>query len=482
MGMPDLRDSRQSLTGTPLAKRWMDSAGTWLRENWTGLLSLALGGLALGALKAANSADYPTYLAIGIVALAFGTWSAELLKAKETWFWFVIRVGLFFVLAQVLFRPFAPSDRLGSTAIEGWTGSKTVFWAYLFVHGIFLFPIVTYLYLELRRWGWRWIRAAWRALGEWRGMAGFVIAMMLSAMVYIAIVLGVSVIVLAGPLILVSLALMLRPRLPVIERFWMLTVFLALSLSVAVEVVVFKGDISRMNMVFKFYYQIWVLLGIAGAVALGWLWQRASINLPQLSGGWRTAAVMLVTAGLLYTPLAARAKISERFNEGAPPGLDGMAYMKDAVYSEQDHDLTLRWDYDALIWMQDHIAGTPVVAEGQSSHEYLWGGRVSIYTGLPTLFGWQNHQRQQRGVTIPGSLIDQRLQDVALLYGDPSIVTATKILKRYDVKYVYLGELERTYYPPESLAKFDRMAQAGALSVAYQNPGVTIYAVTTKDQ
>ncbi len=469
----------QRLFSVPSASPWLKFV-QWMKPNWTGLLSLVLGGLAIGALRATNTADYPTYVGIGIVALAFGTWRAESLKAKETWFRFVARVGLLLGSSLVFFAPFTQSDRLGGTTLEGWLGSKTPLLEYIFVHGIFLFPIGTYLFIEMRRWGLRWAGAAWNRLGEWRWLVGVPLAIGLLAIAYFAVFKGVGVIVVAVPLMLVTGVLMLRPRLPVITRFWMLMVFLALSLSLAVEVVVFRGDISRMNMVFKFYYQIWVLLGIAGAAALGWLWQRASIDLPQLNGGWRTAAVALVIGGMLYPPFAARAKLSERFYDGAPPGLDGMAYMREAVHVENDRELRLRWDYEALTWMQDHIAGTPVVAEGHSRHEYLWGGRVSIYTGLPTLYGWNNHQRQQRGVVVPHSLLDRRIQDVALLFGESSIATAQKILDRYGVKYIYAGELEKAYYPAESLAKFDRMVQDGVLRVAYMNPGVTIYEVVER--
>ncbi|HLF28853.1 MAG TPA: DUF2298 domain-containing protein [Anaerolineae bacterium] len=455
--------------------------GGLARAWWPGVLSLILGGIAIGALRAANTADYPTYVGVGIVALAFGTWAAESLREKGTWLRFILRVGLLIGAATLLFMPFGQSDRLGGTTLEGWQGSKTELWAYLFVHGIFLFPIVTYLFLETRRWGWRWMSALWNRLGSWRWLIGVPAGIVALALLYFALT-GVTVVFVAAPLIAIAGVLMLRPRLPVVTRFWYLMVFLALALSLAVELVVFRGDISRMNMVFKFYYQIWTLLGIAGAVALGWLWSRSSIVLPRFNRGWRTAMVVLAAAGLLYPPFAARAKLSERFTEGAPPGLDGMAYMRDAVYSEvndagEEHLLQLRWDQEALMWMQDHIPGTPVVAEGRSRHEYLWGSRVSIYTGLPTLFGWANHQRQQRGVVVPGSVIDQRLQDTALLYGEPNLVTTQKIIQRYGIKYIYVGELEKMYYPAEGLAKFDQMVQEGALRIAHENPAVKIYEV-----
>jgi YYY domain-containing protein len=453
----------------------------WLRTNWPDVLSLMLGGLTIGALRATNTADYPTYVGVAIVALAFGTWPAESLKEKDTWFRIILRVGLLLGSAILLFSPFAPSDRLGGTAIDGWTGSRTEWWAYVMVHGIFLFPIVTYLFVEMRRWGLRWSVAAWNRLGAWGWLVAVPAVAVALVMLYFALT-GVTVIFIALPVIAASLPLMLRPRLPGATRFWLLMVVLALTLSLAVELVVFRGDISRMNMVFKFYYQIWVLLGIAGAVALGWLWARLPVEAPRWSGAWRTMMVILVAAGLLYPPFAARGKLAERFYQDAPLGLDGMAYMADSLYTEVDnagtaHELNLRWDYEALNWMQDNVVGTPVVAEGRSRHEYLWGGRVSIYTGLPTLMGWGNHQRQQRGVVVPHSLLDRRIEDTQLLFSDPSVVTAKKILDRYDVRYVYVGELEKMAYPQDGLAKLDRMVQDGMLRVVYQNPGVKVYEV-----
>jgi len=342
-------------------------------------------------------------------------------------------------------------------------------------------PIATYLWIEMRRWGTRWLATAWRRLAVWRWLVSLPIGLLALAMLGLLLS-GISILAVAGPLILLLLGLIIRPRLPVVTRFWMLMVLLAIALSAAVEVVVFKGDIGRMNMVFKFYYQIWVLLGIAGAVVLAWLWQRAEFDMPRLYGGWRITVVVLVVGGLLYPPFAARGKLSIRYNEGDPPGLDGMAYMRRATFSEpvttdSVQTLELRWDFDAITWMQDNVVGTPVIAEGRSRYEYLWGSRVAIYTGLPTILGWEHHQRQQRGLVVPGSVIDQRKRDVQLLFGEDNLVTTRKILERYGVKYIYVGVLERAYYPATALAKFDRMTAAGELQVAYQNPRTTVYEV-----
>jgi uncharacterized membrane protein len=47
------------------------------------------------------------------------------------------------------------------------------------------------------------------------------------------------------------------------------------------------------------------------------------------------------------------------------------------------------------------------------------------------------------------------------------------------VRYIYIGQLERTVYPPEGIAKFEQMAQQGLLNVPYRNQAVTIYMAPT---
>ena len=77
----------------------------------------------------------------------------------------------------------------------------------------------------------------------------------------------------------------------------------------------------------------------------------------------------------------------------------------------------------------------------------------------------------------PGSLVSNRIQDVNSLYNTPNPEQAQEILNKYDVSYVYVGELERNYYWPEGIAKFDQMAEAGILEIVYQDEAVTIYKV-----
>ena len=97
-----------------------------------------------------------------------------------------------------------------------------------------------------------------------------------------------------------------------------------------------------------------------------------------------------------------------------------------------------------------------------------------MYTGLPTIVGWDWHQRQQRAV-LPPTLVTSRIADVTKLYNTTDPVVATDILMKYDVKYVFLGQLERAYYLPQGIKKFQSMVDLGLLRVVYDNDGASIY-------
>ena len=56
---------------------------------------------------------------------------------------------------------------------------------------------------------------------------------------------------------------------------------------------------------------------------------------------------------------------------------------------------------------------------------------------------------------------------------------AAAFLKKYNVKYVIVGQLERAFYVPEGIAKFERMAQAGLLKPVFTVGQTTVYEVMT---
>ena len=181
---------------------------------------------------------------------------------------------------------------------------------------------------------------------------------------------------------------------------------------------------------------------------------------------WIVVCLALLVAGMIYPVLATAARTD---NFTLARALDGTAYMAT--------DPTNQGDARAISWLNDHVSGNPVIVEGaRSGSEYTHYGRVSAFTGLPTLLGWDGHEVQWRVNWFQqpghGDMIGQRLDAVTRIYTDADSQRVLALLHQYSARYVYVGAAERELYPSTNLDRF-----AGFLRVVYQADGVTIYAV-----
>jgi uncharacterized membrane protein len=259
---------------------------------------------------------------------------------------------------------------------------------------------------------------------------------------------------------------------------------MALAITFGIEFIRMKPDIARMNTLFKLYIEVWVFLALTSAWALWYLlaYRRPSQGFTRrmLHGIWIALVVLLVGCGLIYTVAGTRDRLRDRFAM-LPMTLDGTAYMQEAVYSQEASQgrpsvrLTLEYDAEAIEWLEQNVQGSPVILEGRAD-QYQWGSRISIYTGLPTILGWHWHQTQQRPTDTYS--VDGRRAIVEEIYNTTSPTRAMNMIRNYSVKYVIVGELERTRYSADGLAKFDAL-DGSELMLAYQNPGVKIYEVLT---
>ncbi len=462
--------------------------------DWGEWLGLALLALVLGELRVNNTWDYPTYL---LVALG-GVFLGRIHGRRGAWWsevWPVLKRFLFLALAStLLFQPFHARYGAAYTSVELWRGPRTAPGDYLVIHGLFLFILV--IYALNRAFGYQARGALARSvrlsfgqplrIGRYMRLAdrlvqpraayqvGWLGIMALAAFSAASVMVHWWLVGLALPLLVVGMSLSLRRDLPPAERFAAMLFSLGLVLTVAVEVVVLRGDIGRMNTVFKFYLQVWVLWGVAAAVALAALSSRWGRWRPAWREAYQLGLGLLLCGAALYPLTATGAKINDRFDRSLGPGLDGTAYMQTAQYYDQDRLLELRHDLEAIRWLQDNVRGSPVILEAQTPL-YRWGSRISIYTGLPTVIGWDWHQMQQRAV-VPGEAITWRLDDVRRMYETTDEEELVRLLKLYDVSYVYVGELEEAHYSGEGLAKFERLA-GSLFDVVYRQGPVTIYQV-----
>jgi len=265
------------------------------------------------------------------------------------------------------------------------------------------------------------------------------------------------------------------------EQFAALLGLAGLAVLLGVEVFYLKdflggGDWRRMNTLFKFYIQVWLLLGVACAVLLPRLldvvesWRSSAARWL-----WSLALVALLAASLVYPVLGTAARVEDRFPGARPPvgTLDGMAYMTVGSYAwpDEGNRIDLQYDYEAIRWLMDNVRGTPVVAEAALPYYREGGLRVSSMTGFPTLLGMHQSEQRYDWQVGPRDGLARELYETTL----PE--RALEIIRELRIQYIYVGKLERTVYAAAGVEKFDRMATERALRVVFRNAEVTIYQV-----
>ncbi|MGD8758770.1 MAG: DUF2298 domain-containing protein [Anaerolineales bacterium] len=559
-----------SVAGIAWAVSWLLAAEKQKRRRRIDIIvGLFMGGLILGSLRATNTWEMPLYLGVGVLAVAAAAWVRARRKlgvelaililalliglrqtanpwatpmylvlgalgaALLTWLLdqgprlkILFRSALYSLIlviaAVVLFQPYIRWYGQGYSAVDLWQGSHTSLGAYLTVHGLFLFVLLTWMAWETRQW------MAATPLSDLNRLRPYLsILLLAAAVVVIATIVLLAREVAIAPLVILASSwaglLLLRRDMPLEKRIVLLLTACGLVLTLAVEVIVLRGDIGRMNTVFKFYLQVWTLFSLSAAAAFVWLLPEVPSWRPFWRVAWSVITGLLVFAAALYPLTATPAKIMDRMAPESPHTLDGMAFIPYASYYDLGQVYSLDEDYRAIRWMQENIQGSPVIVEANVP-EYRWGSRFTIYTGLPGVLGWNWHQRQQR-VATGTDVVTDRAIDIATFYTTPSLQEAWGFLQEYGVRYVVVGKLERIYYesvqpcwpmgegvtcdmagrpmgmfPPEvspaacealdpsaedsplvcptyGIAKFERMQAQGMLRIIYQDGETMIYEV-----
>ncbi len=455
------------------------------------LLAIMLGAIAVGMLRATNTWDWITYMVFGVVGLGY-TWVMRTrafkwtLLSRRALIDALVAVGGFVAITFAAAVPYLTWFVSNYNSVLPWEKGKAPIWGYLTIHGLFLFVIVSLLAWDTAR----WLRSVQvKSLrGTYNVLAiGIVIITTVLIGAFVLFLLGTPVTIIVVPLIVWIAVLFFRKGQTLSMHFLLAAAGLALALTLAVEYVVLAGDIERQNTVFKFYLQAWLMFGVVSGVGVAVLIRQLRAWSAPLRNGWSTAFIILAATAAMFPIMATLGKSIYRFDTSQPLTLDGIVYMQYASYHEYPAErfaadpsfahFSLDGDYQMIRWLQENIQGTPIIIEGQSDREYLWGGRVSINTGLPAVIGWRWHQSQQHTLETMGRQVDMRLANVNAFYQTTEIETALRILRFYDVSYIIVGDLERAYYTPEGLAKFGTMVEQGYLELIYEQGNSRVYHV-----
>ncbi len=489
------------------------------------VLLLAMMPLTVGAIGAINTWDLPTYLGVGVLAWGIREWKGQGKIRIVPTLLFVVGLA---AAALVLYLPFYRNYTTVFETGVGLTYIKTQMGPWLRIWGFFLFVALTYILVELRRRPGdvpvlRWLAGLLRhfdrapryldhvsalARPKWTlpfGQTALGISILLGITLAF---LGYAVVGLLLPLVVITALYLFRRTTSAPGQFRALLFFTGLLVALGVEIFYLKdflcgcgsggllsrehGDYYRMNTLFKFYIQVWVLLGIGAAAVLPDLLDAIRSWPRRWRGVWLAGLGILLALGLVFPVLGTADRVNDRFPPPVPARstLDGMAFMTVGRYGWPDGNtmIDLKYDHEAIRWLKENVTGTPVLAEAPASwypvngqnagYDYYRAGglRASSLTGLPTFLG--QHQGEQRF----GSQTGPREALGREFFETTDIARLRQIIDDLGVNYIYIGQLERILFNADQLRKFDALVDLGEAEVVFQNDGVTIYRTVNSQQ
>jgi YYY domain-containing protein len=451
--------------------------------KWTSRLpGLIAAGLIFGSFRAVHTWDFPTFIGLGALVILWDGWRTRTDSIKQMVQSIIIYEAAFVAIAVALYWPFTYWFKTEYASLQLWDGRRTPLTDYLFVFGLFLFIMISLLIRDLsfnlklgyQHWTFD-LKQRFLNVLKWSYLKWYLTTLIVILILAILWLSDYQVVAFGVPLLIgIAYLILFKRQLSILQRITWFLFGLGLSITLFVEVFVLKGDAGRSNTVFRFYNQAWFILGLATSLAVVDLlislkhWTR----LTQYS--WSFMLGMLVLFAASYPLIATNKKITDRWPDiqNPPHTLDGSLFMlgdthslNPAIYNDNNHLLNLSHDYAAILYMQDHVAGSPVLVEGHTE-EYRWGSRFSIYTGLPSVVGWSWHVRQHNSL-LDGAIVDKLIEDVNNFYNTTDIQAAKQFLNQHKVQYIIVGDLERAYYDAQGLDKFQDMVNQGTLKMAF---------------
>ena len=232
--------------------------------------------------------------------------------------------------------------------------------------------------------------------------------------------------------------------------FFLLLILTGTLLTLGPEFLFLRDNFGqRINTVFKFYYQAWVLFGVSALLCFDYLLRREKIIGKLVGAGY----LSMLAIALLFPFYGVQSRAKEFGGEAT---LNGMAHIQAFTPDE----------YSAIQWVRENVPASSVILEATGG-QYSDYARVSANSGVPTLLGWLGHEAQWRGPTDPEP--GRRAPLINQIYTSESWHESKRLLDEFGVDYIYVGNKEITDFGTD-FSKF-----ADNLEVAYANNSVVIY-------
>lgn len=434
-------------------------------EKSTAFFSVLVFGISLGFLYANSAWDYPGYAVLSLLVIG-----AYQLKRGLSLKYSILSASLPVAVSIFLYLPYILAFKaIGAKGI-GIVMYPSPIAGFLLVHGL---PLLAIAFFALSQ--------------KWEDLAvKEIFLLMLSSLLLVPLLLILSIIypalIFILPVIFFSFIFIFReiktkngvPR----EVFFAFCLILGGASMLFFSEVFYVmdylawGEFQRMNTVFKFYNQVWVMWMISAAFCI---WYTLKNQKEKLRRVFSVCMVILIFASGIYPVLGTYTWLK---GFETSPTLDGTAYLKYSSIRVDGASIEPQGDYLAICWIGKNIKGSPVILEAVPSNapwdqqfDYTYYSRVSSLTGLPTLVGWVFHEHSWGYKT---DITEYRINDVNIIYSTEDVELAVKKLEVYDVKYVFVGSLEHMQYPERGLRKFE---DKKIFKRIYDERGVQIYEV-----
>jgi YYY domain-containing protein len=243
-----------------------------------------------------------------------------------------------------------------------------------------------------------------------------------------------------------------------VSDFFVIILFIVSLILILIPEVVYLKDIyiashHRANTMFKLTYQSFIMF----CVLIGYIFIRLSYSVKTKFYNFFIKYVFIFLIGcLLIYPFYSIPGYYGKLVAGNYKGLEGLTFLN-KFYPD---------DYGAILWLNNNVSGQPVVLEavGDSYTDYE---RISMATGLPTIQGWLVHEWLWRGsFDEPG----KRSSEVQTIYESKDLALTKELLNKYQVKYLVLGQMEKTKYPNLNEEKFTSLGK-----IVFQKGNTIIY-------
>jgi YYY domain-containing protein len=185
----------------------------------------------------------------------------------------------------------------------------------------------------------------------------------------------------------------------------------------------YGGEYYRMNSVFKASFLAFALLAVLAPVWGEWLHARRP----------RLAAALV--AAVVVSGLPQLAALAARVGPPTARGWGGLGWMAEGEAA-------------AAAWLRAQPPGA-VLVEGVGE-AYSDAARLSAASGVPTVLGWENHEKVWRGAGV-GAELQRRRADVEALYRCGDAKRVQRLARSMGAWFIAVGSVERRLYPAKGL-------------------------------